>query len=63
MRVAPNFLAFSDPLDVPLVYHRKSDKDDFWKHGVLGEHPPLLQTLDHRDHMRKRKFIASAVGS
>lgn len=54
-------LSISDPLDVPLVYHRYSDKDDFWTHGFLGKHPPLIQTLNHKDHIRKRKAMASVV--
>lgn len=61
VRVAPNLLSFSDPLDIPLVYHRKSDKDSFWTHGALGEDPPLLQTLEHREHSRKRKMMAPVV--
>lgn len=61
VRVAPNMLSFSDPLDVPLVYHRDSDKNDFWTHGFLGEHPPIIQTLDHKEHIHKRKIMASTV--
>ncbi len=46
---------------IPLVYHRNVDKNDFWTPAVLGEHPPLVQTLDHRDHAKKRKIIAPIV--
>ena len=46
---------------IPHVYHRKADKDEFWTPGVLGEHPPLLQTLDHQEHARKRKILAPVV--
>ena len=62
VRTAPNILSFNDPSMIPTVYHRNSDKDDFWTHGFLGEHPPLLQILDHKEHSSKRKVIASAVG-
>lgn len=61
VRVAPNMLSISDPLDVPQVYHRNCDKNDFWTPGALGEHPPLIQTIDHKEHNKKRKIMASVL--
>ena len=46
---------------IPLVYHRHVDKNDFWTPGALGEHPPLIQTREHREHAKKRKVIAPIV--
>ncbi|KAI4171236.1 MAG: hypothetical protein LQ343_004442 [Gyalolechia ehrenbergii] len=54
-------LSFSDPLMIPLVYHRKADKDDFWTHGALGEHAPTLQTLKHTEHVKKRRMVSAAA--
>lgn len=48
---------------LPLVYHKNVDKNEFWTPGALGEHPPLLQTLDHKEHAKKRKVIAPIVRS
>ncbi len=56
-------LSFSDPQMLPLVYHKDVDKNEFWTPGALGEHPPLLQTLDHKEHAKKRKVIAPIVRS
>lgn len=61
VRVSPNMISVGDPLDLPLVYHRYSDKSDFWTPGILGEHPPLLQISDHRKHKNKRKLMATTV--
>ena len=61
VRVAPDMLSVNDPLDVPQIYHKDCDKNDFWTHGALGEHPPLIQTLGHKEHSQKRKIIASMV--
>ncbi|KAL2042252.1 hypothetical protein N7G274_004740 [Stereocaulon virgatum] len=61
VRVAPNMLSFSKAHMIAQVYHRKVDKDDFWTHGALGEHPPMLQTKDHEEHVKKRKIIAPVL--
>ena len=58
MRVAPNLLAFDDPKLLPLVYHRRVDKTDFYSTGILGEIPPPFQTLKHEEHAAKRKRVA-----
>ncbi|RAK91925.1 cytochrome P450 monooxygenase [Aspergillus costaricaensis CBS 115574] len=58
VRVAPNLLAFSDPLLLPVVYHRRADKTEFYSTGILGDIPPPFQTLKHEDHAAKRKRIA-----
>ncbi|KAL8937990.1 MAG: hypothetical protein Q9216_004133 [Gyalolechia sp. 2 TL-2023] len=63
VRVAPNMLSFSDPSVIPLVYHRKADKDDFWTHGALGEHAPTLQTLKYTEHVKKRRMVSAAASA
>ncbi|KAL9604215.1 MAG: hypothetical protein Q9219_000613 [cf. Caloplaca sp. 3 TL-2023] len=56
-------LSFNDPSMIPLVYHRKADKDEFWTHGALGEHAPTLQTLHHTEHVKKRRMVSAALSS
>ena len=58
VRVAPNLLAFSDPHFLPVVYHRRVDKTDFYSTSILGDLAPPFQTLKHEDHAAKRKRIA-----
>ncbi|KAL5382175.1 hypothetical protein PMIN06_003836 [Paraphaeosphaeria minitans] len=60
IRVAPNFLVFSDPKLVPVVYHRNADKSDFYSPGVLGRLRPPFQTQDHKEHAAKRKRVAAS---
>ena len=54
-------VSISDPSSIPIVYHRRADKSDFYTHGVLGERPPTVQILDHDRHAAKRKLIAPLV--
>jgi len=61
VRVAPNLLSFNKAHMIAQVYHRNAGKDDSWTHGALGEHPPMVQTKDHREHVKKRKVIAPVV--
>ena len=54
-------LSFSDVEMIPILYHRSSDKHAFWSPGAWGEHPSMIQTLDHKEHAKKRSLFASAV--
>jgi hypothetical protein len=61
VRAAPNLLAVSDPLLLPVIYHRRANKTDVYTPGVLGHLAPPFQTLEHSEHAMKRKRVASSV--
>ncbi|CAH0054698.1 unnamed protein product [Clonostachys solani] len=60
VRAAPNLLAVDDPRLLPTIYHRRANKTDVYTTGVLGDLAPPFQTLDWKDHARKRKRVASS---
>jgi hypothetical protein len=60
VRAAPNLLAVDDPRLLPLIYHRRANKTDVYTTGVLGDLAPPFQTIDWKDHARKRKRVASS---
>lgn len=60
VRAAPNLLAVNDPHLLPLIYHRHANKTDVYTTGVLGELAPPFQTIDWKEHARKRKRVASS---
>ncbi|MCJ1391461.1 hypothetical protein MMC18_004325 [Xylographa bjoerkii] len=63
VRVAPNLLAISNPDMIPAVYNKSADKGDFYSHGVMGESPPIFQTLKQEEHTPKRRIITRSLST
>lgn len=60
VRAAPNLLAVNDPRLLPVIYHRRANKTDVYTTGVLGDLAPPFQTIDWKEHARKRKRVAAS---
>ncbi|KAI1074444.1 cytochrome P450 monooxygenase [Whalleya microplaca] len=58
LRAAPNLLSVNDPYMLPVIYHRRANKTDVYTTGLLGDIAPPFQTLDWKEHARKRKRVA-----
>ncbi|KIW28136.1 uncharacterized protein PV07_07818 [Cladophialophora immunda] len=63
LRVAPNMLMFNDPQAVKDIYGhlaaRKIVKDVFYD-KIAGDVHDIVNTRDHDDHGRKRKYLANS---
>lgn len=63
VRIAPNLLSVSDPLQLPSIYTRNVDKTPFYSTGMAGSVAPLLLMQEHNIHSQMVKVFAPTVGS
>lgn len=59
VRYRPNLLIVSDPKALPVIYHRYSDKTDFYTQ-LVGANTSFV-ALKHEDHAIARRRIAGPV--